>query len=492
MGSIEEKGVGAGVQTAGQMLCYARKLKGLSHRDVASTLGLMVSHVRAIEANRYDAAFEGNYFQSCLEAYAELVGLDKIKIRDLYLSQTPPVVEPDLLHQELHGEPKTFCKAIFPVAAVAGCLALSLWVVYRGLDSQPGSVVDPNNEAVVKLESESQAGKLVEPLAHRDNEEKLIVSTPLIDTPEQKPAIADAPDYIAKEFTQNKTHNLPGSEIAPANDQSTYTPLMVIRGAGNVPSFVRPLILLPTEKYEPSIRHIDSPLDSSLIHRATTPQLLPAILSIPSNRQVDKNASMLAVVSSATPLSQPEVKKLATSGAVTSDQTGQSAGEGGNTQLKKQRSIPTKMDEVEAANDAGHGDTIAHSQWAGKDSYTYKMFELAIDFIQFTKAVKLYVAEAFNDLKEVLQTKYEYTVTQPSELPGSTRKSDRGRVEKNRSPRVVRAGPASSATKEIFVEDDVSWTVDEQRATPEQTQSTVDVWQMSDAEVINSYLDSPE
>lgn len=70
--------------SAGILLRHARVHEGLTHRSVATQLGLMVSHVRAIEDNCWEAVCDDETSLEYVRSYAALVGLDSDKIADLY------------------------------------------------------------------------------------------------------------------------------------------------------------------------------------------------------------------------------------------------------------------------------------------------------------------------------------------------------------------------------------------------------------------------
>lgn len=76
--------------TAGELLRHTRELKELSQKEVASALNLMVSHIKAIETDRYNPAVEREHFLRYLNEYAGLLELDADKVVQLYSSPTHP------------------------------------------------------------------------------------------------------------------------------------------------------------------------------------------------------------------------------------------------------------------------------------------------------------------------------------------------------------------------------------------------------------------
>ncbi|MGI9295403.1 MAG: RodZ domain-containing protein [Pseudomonadales bacterium] len=143
-------------KTAGERLRRARELKGLSQKDVANALNLMVSHVRAIESNRYDAQAEGEHFGGYLRSYARLVDLDPQQIIDLYTSQSDDsgadtvVLSPVQLAQQQQSRFKPGISIGF-FAVV--CLAVAVWVasrfgVFGGGEEPPELTVAQQEDAV--------------------------------------------------------------------------------------------------------------------------------------------------------------------------------------------------------------------------------------------------------------------------------------------------------------------------------------------------------
>lgn len=80
-------------QSAGYRLRFAREQLSLSIKDVANALNLLVNHVRAIEANRYDALADDEEFLHHLHDYASLVDLDANEIVDVYRTQSAAISE---------------------------------------------------------------------------------------------------------------------------------------------------------------------------------------------------------------------------------------------------------------------------------------------------------------------------------------------------------------------------------------------------------------
>ncbi len=153
-------------KTAGERLRRAREIKGLSQKDVANTLNLMVSHVRAIESNRYNAQAEGEHFSGYLRSYARLVELDPQQIIDLYHAQADDsgadtVVLSTPVRSSSPSPFKVNSKIGIGVAAVVS-LAVLVWVLSRfgifgGNDEQP-QIAGAQEQATETLQ-ETQASQ---------------------------------------------------------------------------------------------------------------------------------------------------------------------------------------------------------------------------------------------------------------------------------------------------------------------------------------------
>ncbi len=78
------------LDNAGYRLRCAREYMGLSEKEVADELKLMVSHVRAIEQNRSEYLVQRKPFERYLRAYARLVQLNPDTIVDMYFAKSEP------------------------------------------------------------------------------------------------------------------------------------------------------------------------------------------------------------------------------------------------------------------------------------------------------------------------------------------------------------------------------------------------------------------
>ncbi len=188
-------------KTAGERLRRARELKGLSQKDVANTLNLMVSHVRAIESNRYDVLAEGEHFGGYLRSYARLVDLDPQQIIDLYTSQSEDsgadtiVLSPVQAEQQSHFRPG-ISVGFFAVV----CVAVAVWVAFRfGVFS--GSDEEQPEVAVVQGEEVGVAKEQSSPPAPAPNlaevETKAVVKEETVETDHS--ADAATPDSAVTE-----------------------------------------------------------------------------------------------------------------------------------------------------------------------------------------------------------------------------------------------------------------------------------------------------
>ncbi len=77
--------------TAGYRLRHAREQLSYSLREVASTINLLVSHVRAIETNHCEELALDEKFLRFVYDYANLVELDADEIVDAYREQSEPI-----------------------------------------------------------------------------------------------------------------------------------------------------------------------------------------------------------------------------------------------------------------------------------------------------------------------------------------------------------------------------------------------------------------
>lgn len=192
-------------KTAGERLRRAREIKGLSQKDVANALNLMVSHVRAIESNRYNAQAEGEHFGGYLRAYARLVELDPQQIIDLYNAQGDASgADTVVLSSPVRASPPPRSKLSstigIGVAAVV-CLAVLVWVMSRfgifgGGEEQP-KVADVQEPAAEVQQDPTPAQK----------EETVAASSPAVtedQPPEVEPEQTSEPDTSAPSATRER------------------------------------------------------------------------------------------------------------------------------------------------------------------------------------------------------------------------------------------------------------------------------------------------
>ncbi len=196
-------------KTAGERLRRAREIKGLSQKDVANALNLMVSHVRAIESNRYNSQAEGEHFSGYLRAYARLVELDPQQIIDLYNSQsddsgTNTVVLAAATRSSAQRQPDSKSNSKFKLSIGVGvaamvCLAIVVWGVsqfggFGGDDERPEAAASEQGEAAAQTE---EAVAVSEPAS----EPAVTDEKPAAAQPEAEPTaapIADTPSAARK------------------------------------------------------------------------------------------------------------------------------------------------------------------------------------------------------------------------------------------------------------------------------------------------------
>lgn len=172
-------------KTAGERLRRAREIKGLSQKDVANALNLMVSHVRAIESNRYNSQAEGEHFGGYLRSYARLVELDPQQIIDLYHSQSAEREADTVVlaasSQASRRKQFRFKPSLIYGAAAVVCLMVVVWGVsqfgdFGSADDRSEVATSQNNEAAAQ-QDEAVAASEPSP-SPAVSEEKLIEAKP--------------------------------------------------------------------------------------------------------------------------------------------------------------------------------------------------------------------------------------------------------------------------------------------------------------------------
>jgi septal ring-binding cell division protein DamX len=123
--------------SAGYQLRCAREHSSLSLRDVARALNLLVTHVRAIEADRCDALAKDEQFVHRLETYASLVDLDAHEVVDNYRSRAATSEQNQAPLAEEKSRHKGIWLTIGTVALAAACW--EIWLLNQPLLSADAS-----------------------------------------------------------------------------------------------------------------------------------------------------------------------------------------------------------------------------------------------------------------------------------------------------------------------------------------------------------------
>lgn len=141
--------------SAGYRLRCAREQESLSMRDVASVVNLLVSHVRAIEANRCDALAQDEQFLRRLRDYATLVDLNANDVVDSYRTQSEALAEPI---QPLLAEPKQRdTGAWLGVAALAlAFVGATIWLFNQTLPSETSTTATQRSEITEDKQPQAQ------------------------------------------------------------------------------------------------------------------------------------------------------------------------------------------------------------------------------------------------------------------------------------------------------------------------------------------------
>ncbi len=141
--------------SAGYRLRCAREQESLSMRDVASVVNLLVSHVRAIEANRCDALAQDEQFLRRLRDYANLVDLDANEVVDSYRIKSEALAEP--LQPLLAESKQSDTSAWLGVAALAlAFVGATIWLFNQTLPSETSTTATLHNETTEDKQPQAQ------------------------------------------------------------------------------------------------------------------------------------------------------------------------------------------------------------------------------------------------------------------------------------------------------------------------------------------------
>lgn len=208
--------------SAGYRLRCARERSGLSIRDAASALNLMVSHVRAIEADRYITLNNDKQFLRHLHDFANLVDLDPNDVEDIYRSQQKAIARRVAAQSAENNKPSHGKWYAVGVLAVA-CAGLGIWSLTQTPPDEPKS-----NTA--KMSDEVTAEKLSKAAPVAGNKQAAVADTvatakPAADLPARaaNSVSVPAPVVIAsREATTipDEENNPPVKEIAARSDQA--------------------------------------------------------------------------------------------------------------------------------------------------------------------------------------------------------------------------------------------------------------------------------
>ncbi len=209
---------------AGYRLRCARENSGLSIRDAASALNLMVSHVRAIEADRYVALASDKQFLRHLRDYADLVDLDAHEIVDIYRSQAATVAKP-IEAQPAENTRRNDYKWYAVGALAIACVCLGIWSLKPSSPAESSRSMAKSGDETA-AEKPSKTSPLVgnERLARNDTIEAAISAVGL---PTRIVNAASFPPVIVSstETTTTGEKNTSGTdETAARSDQAALEP----------------------------------------------------------------------------------------------------------------------------------------------------------------------------------------------------------------------------------------------------------------------------
>ncbi len=230
---------GSTPDTAGYRLRSARERLELSLRDVASTLNLMVSHVRGMETNRCAHLTNDKHFLRHMHGYAELVGIDADELVEMYRSQSAATdatiaAQPVKRFKRL----QQYDKKWYAVGALAvACVALGLWSLQQiSLTNVMGSAAQsishtlrkesaatplPANDDRIEIQAVSQPDK---PAADKKNSgENTLSATPAVSAVSEKAKAGKQPEASSSVQTLARTEQATSDELQRNKAESKTT-----------------------------------------------------------------------------------------------------------------------------------------------------------------------------------------------------------------------------------------------------------------------------
>ena len=198
-------------QSAGCRLRAAREQWSLSLREVADALNLLVSHVRAIEADRCGALAKDDQFVRHLHDYANLLLLDANDVEQTFRAQSAPLSEP--IQERLpenKGQQHRIWACVGAIAALCACAGFG-WF-YQTLPINTDDTADIRSDAVRNTPT-------IAPLLARN--EPTTVQTSVRSTDTNMPIAADdkgtPSDHAAPALAQA---SLPEHGVSGANSRT--------------------------------------------------------------------------------------------------------------------------------------------------------------------------------------------------------------------------------------------------------------------------------
>lgn len=210
--------------SVGVLLRSAREKLGLSIREVASSLNLMVSHIRGIEGDRFATLTNDKQFLRHVHDYAALVELDADQVVEMYRAQSAAAAA-SIAPRRGGGRASRYDGKWFAVAGLAiACLGLGIWAIRQTMPGQSFSAQTAQQQRIRESAAVND-GKVEIAAASRsaeasENQAPDTEQTPPVDTAEGKREKAEP----SKKNKTAKPETLARSEqVALESDQAPPT-----------------------------------------------------------------------------------------------------------------------------------------------------------------------------------------------------------------------------------------------------------------------------
>ena len=206
-GKMETTAEPVKVSGLGALLRNERENRGLSHEQLSQITRLRKHFLEALENEEWQNLPPSVFVKGFIRSYAKALGLDEVKLLDLYKSGVPDDVAPPTPIME-PKKPRRRIALVLALCLGALAIALYLWMARplpeQGTLQTEKGLTEEIQEAPAKEEAQPVVQEMEQGESLKKQEETVEVATPRVglaemDIPESKPEEKETTEYPTEE-----------------------------------------------------------------------------------------------------------------------------------------------------------------------------------------------------------------------------------------------------------------------------------------------------